>query len=290
MHRTGPLLRARLVAALALAVSSVAGCLLIDDYDFGEYRPEALESTADHRDGGSDADGTDAAADANDEADAPPPCVPGTCAAVGAECGRIPDGCGGVLDCGECSTGYCGGGGTNRCGKTPCEARSCSDYGAQCGKLSDGCGGTLDCGTCPGQDVCTVDYRCVCKPKTCSELSVECGSRDDGCGTTLNCGGCPAEKECKDGNCVCKPKTCSELGHQCGSVSDGCGGTLDCGKCTGPQMACASTPTGNRCACQPKTCDDLKAECGSVSDGCGGTLDCGKCPLLRLCSKNNKCE
>jgi hypothetical protein len=32
----------------------------------------------------------------------PPPCVPTTCSAIGAQCGFAPDGCGGVLDCGPC--------------------------------------------------------------------------------------------------------------------------------------------------------------------------------------------
>ncbi len=32
----------------------------------------------------------------------PPPCVPETCMSLGAMCGRAPDGCGAVLDCGPC--------------------------------------------------------------------------------------------------------------------------------------------------------------------------------------------
>jgi hypothetical protein len=48
----------------------------------------------------------------------PPACVPTTCAAQGATCGDLPDGCGGTLKCGGCSGGdTCGGGGQkNRCG------------------------------------------------------------------------------------------------------------------------------------------------------------------------------
>ena len=55
-------------------------------------------------------------------ADVAPPvdveCVPRTCASVGANCGSITNGCGGVLDCGTCvAPETCGGGGTaNKCG------------------------------------------------------------------------------------------------------------------------------------------------------------------------------
>src|SRR5262245_45075552 len=47
-------------------------------------------------------------------------CTPTTCAAVGANCGMIADGCGGALDCGTCTLPEtCGGGGTpNVCGTT----------------------------------------------------------------------------------------------------------------------------------------------------------------------------
>jgi len=47
-----------------------------------------------------------------------PLCTPTTCAAVGAECGVIADGCGGTRDCGPCRSGQvCGGGGLpNVCG------------------------------------------------------------------------------------------------------------------------------------------------------------------------------
>jgi hypothetical protein len=46
-------------------------------------------------------------------------CVPTTCAAEGKNCGSIPDGCGGTLTCGSCSSGTCGGGGVpNVCGSS----------------------------------------------------------------------------------------------------------------------------------------------------------------------------
>jgi hypothetical protein len=42
--------------------------------------------------------------------------VPLTCAQQGADCGPAADGCGGLLDCGTCSSGTCGGGGASKCG------------------------------------------------------------------------------------------------------------------------------------------------------------------------------
>jgi hypothetical protein len=47
-----------------------------------------------------------------------PTCTPRTCSDAGANCGKVADGCGGLLDCGSCPTGQtCGGGGTaNVCG------------------------------------------------------------------------------------------------------------------------------------------------------------------------------
>jgi hypothetical protein len=49
------------------------------------------------------------------------PCVPSTCAAEGKDCGTIPDGCGGSLDCGTCAAPQtcAGAGSSNVCG-LPC--------------------------------------------------------------------------------------------------------------------------------------------------------------------------
>lgn len=73
-------------------------------------------------------------------------CKPLGCTALGATCGKIPDGCGGVLDCGLCGQGlYCGGAGPNICGSTPCKPTGCVGH---CGPTSDGCGNILECGAC----------------------------------------------------------------------------------------------------------------------------------------------
>src|SRR5690606_12280658 len=59
-------------------------------------------------------------------------CVPGTCAQMGLDCGVVPDGCGGQVDCGGCGAGTnCGGAGlANICGAPPAGANAmCSDDG-----------------------------------------------------------------------------------------------------------------------------------------------------------------
>jgi hypothetical protein len=136
-------------------------------------------------------------------------CQPATCAALGKNCGSVPDGCGGTLSCGTCSAPQsCGGGGTpNVCGCTP---TTCAAQGAQCGTLADGCGGTLSCGTCSAPQSCGgggTPNVCGCTPTTCAAQGVQCGSLFDGCGGTLSCGTCSHGFVCRDG--LCEPKSCS---------------------------------------------------------------------------------
>jgi hypothetical protein len=186
----------------------------------------------------------------------PPACRPTTCAAAGAECGSLGDGCGGTLQCGTCPQGEtCGGGGTaNVCGTPPppaCQPTTCAAAGAECGLLGDGCGGTLQCGTCPQGETC------------------------GGGGTANVCGAPPPP--------ACEPTTCEAAGAECGLLGDGCGGTLQCGTCPEGET-CGGGGTANVCsappppACEPTTCEAAGEECGPVPDGCGGTLDCGPCP------------
>ncbi|WP_375768928.1 Ig-like domain-containing protein [Archangium gephyra] len=80
----------------------------------------------------------------------PTSCTPTTCAAQGATCGTLADGCGGTLSCGTCATGeICSS--VNTC----CMPTTCAALGATCGTVSNGCGGTLSCGTCAEGERCT---------------------------------------------------------------------------------------------------------------------------------------
>lgn len=105
-------------------------------------------------------------------------CTPTTCAAQGADCGTISDGCGGTLTCGTCTApSTCGGDGVpNVCSAvSTCVPTTCAAEGATCGSIDDGCGGTLTCGgacsgpTCtPRGDACETSSEC-CDGRSCRE-------------------------------------------------------------------------------------------------------------------------
>ncbi len=81
-------------------------------------------------------------------------CVPLTCTEF--ECGPAGDGCGGLLECGDCpSPETCS---ENECiapvDAGPCMPSTCQDLGYDCGAASDGCGGHLQCGSCSGSQFC----------------------------------------------------------------------------------------------------------------------------------------
>jgi len=91
----------------------------------------------------------------------PPPkpaCTPLTCQQQNINCGPAGDGCGGLLNCGSCTTpAICGGGGPGQCGAPDtgtCTPMTCQQLGFNCGPAGDGCGGLLDCGTCVAPDTC----------------------------------------------------------------------------------------------------------------------------------------
>ncbi len=184
----------------------------------------------------------------DDKAPGPPPptCEPRTCQEASVECGPAADGCGKLLDCGDCEAPeICGGGGVpGKCGKPTCKPRSCKDQGLECGPAGDGCGKTLDCGTCAPPDTCGgggepgkcghVDAG-TCVPLDCSG---RCGPQSDGCGGLLSC------PPCDGGSCT--KTTCEAQSAECGAAPDGCGGLLSCGECV-PPATCGGGGVANRC-------------------------------------------
>jgi hypothetical protein len=57
-------------------------------------------------------------------------CIPQTCLTLGFNCGASSDGCGAIVNCGECaSPAYCGGGGPSHCGSDPGPAPDASARG-----------------------------------------------------------------------------------------------------------------------------------------------------------------
>jgi hypothetical protein len=114
------------------------------------------------------------------------PCVPVSCRGAGKDCGQIPDGCGGTLECGPC-----GGGNTSEPEPPPvCIPDSCGARGAQCGDYPDGCGGTLHCGTCPTGEVCGLFFAGQCDP---SSIDKSLGSA-----VPLHHTGCPGRHSVED--------------------------------------------------------------------------------------------
>jgi hypothetical protein len=196
-----------------------------------------------------------------------PVCVPLTCAAAGASCGPVGDGCGGLIagGCGTCPAGQtCGGGGTpSVCGAPACMGLTCAAQGIVCGPAGDGCGGLIaSCGSCPPGDTCGgggVPGQCghtlSCMPVDCATQGIACGPAGDGCGGLIaSCGSCPPGQTCGGGGvpgqcgATCAPRSCAQAKASCGLIADGCGATIDCGKCTPPYTCGGGTqPSPNVC-------------------------------------------
>ncbi|MCL4752471.1 MAG: tryptophan synthase alpha chain, partial [Myxococcales bacterium] len=98
-------------------------------------------------------------------------CTPTSCAAQGKNCGSIPNGCGGTLNCGTCTApSTCTNNVCTACvpNPDPCPSSQCA------GTASDGCGGTVSCtancglaGECPcAGGHCAGNY-CSCNPGPC---------------------------------------------------------------------------------------------------------------------------
>lgn len=223
-----------------------------------------------------------------------PICTPGSCELLEANCGRVLDGCGGILDCGTCAgSDICGGDGPNRCGAAPCSPTTCAELPfIECGTISDGCEGTLDCGSCAAPETCGglgVAGVCGCSPLSCTEMGLKCGNVTDSCGKPLDCGGCPEPFECNAGQCECPAQSCEELEAECGTIQDRCGNELDCGTCDDGEVCGVKDP--HRCSeppCVPATCGS--DQCGTFADGCGGTLDCGECSSCEDDDADCECE
>jgi hypothetical protein len=218
-------------------------------------------------------------------------CTPTTCAAAGATCGTIPDGCGGTLSCGPCTAPQtCGGGGiANVCGCTP---TTCAAQGATCGTISNTCGGTLPCGSCDAGAclICTDDHTCA---SICTGGRVCCGG--GACGLADGTPGCAGDADCCSGICVagiCQAAPGSD-GSPCDSAAD-CAGGIPCvdGVCCASGLVCGGTcctsggqvcSTETGACCTPTTCEAEGKDCDAISDTCGGTVNCGQCAAPQTC-------
>jgi hypothetical protein len=275
--------RSSLGVALVFGLLGVAGCAGGEQADpTGTPDASGDTSVGDGSGGDGNVEDTEFALDAPADGST---CLPKTCAALGAECGSQPDGCGGTIDCGTCSVAgeSCGGGGfANRCGKPTCAPKTCADLGADCGPAGDGCGNIIQCGTCAsgqtcgggGPSKCGTGDAGTCKAKTCADLGASCGTQSDGCGGTISCGTCTAPATCGGGGVAnkcgggCKPSVTTCPTGACGPIGDGCGNTIPCGSC----------PSGQACGIvTPSTCSPLPT-------GDGGTTCTGLCTQIPVCS------
>ena len=100
----------------------------------------------------------------NCQPERPDGCTRSTCAGLQRNCGQLPDGCGGTLECGACAAGLtCGGGGAaNLCGAPACVAETSAAFCARLGKdcdeitFADNCGvpRQVNCGACTSPATC----------------------------------------------------------------------------------------------------------------------------------------
>ncbi|MHB1844404.1 MAG: hypothetical protein ACYCWW_06155 [Deltaproteobacteria bacterium] len=108
-----------------------------------------------------------------------------SCASVGANCGPIGDGCGGVLECGSCTAPeICGGAGKpSVCGGNAgtCKPLTCATAGATCGAVGDGCGAILQCGSCSAPNICGGGGV----PNACGDAAAGPADAGPGCQGTL---------------------------------------------------------------------------------------------------------
>jgi hypothetical protein len=206
-----------------------------------------------------------------------PTCEPKQCEQVIAEfatlgitveCGTLPDGCDGSIECGGCPAGStCGANGQNFiCGCEEVTCATASSEGAECGDVPTRCGEpgeTIDCGLCLGDgQVCNEAFQCECPP------GEEC---DDGC-----FGLCQGDQVCVDGVC-CEPTyPCSD--HECsppGGLPDGCGSTTVCPPCSGTAECVLTSDSRYECV-EDCTCEAKGIECGQEVI-CGELTLCGSC-------------
>jgi hypothetical protein len=196
-------------------------------------------------------------------------CEPKSCDDLGMDCGTVADGCGDIIDCGEC------------------------DADSKCGIVET--------------NVCTpLDSLCTPIPEDEACEGKECGAEGDGCGHTYQCGECDDGETCGaeepfqcavgsgPGDCV-PIASCADAGKRCGVIGDGCGGTIDCtaelGDC--PEETFCGIDEPYQCAAPPEcesdvtSCGDSDWECGMFVDECGNVFDCAdvgrSCGPFELC-------
>lgn len=129
-----------------------------------------------------------AGCNSSNDSDCSANCTPDTCADLGATCGNPADGCGGTLQCGNCTSGSCTDDFVCISIGSPCEVDTdcvAGDLTVECSEEPGGyctaiCDDTLAQDPCPGDAFCSArgycNGRCVsntdCRPEyECTELT-----------------------------------------------------------------------------------------------------------------------
>lgn len=137
-----------------------------------------------------------------------------TCAS--GECGVVPDGCGGELDCGPCCVPDCGG---RTCGDDGC-GDSC---GACASCTTCGSGGTCEPRVCAGAGQCSAE---TCDPEldACVSRPIDTGSACDEGDVCTTGSTCQADGTCGGGGpVICNtPPECGRLPGFCDRSVGGC--------------------------------------------------------------------
>ncbi len=176
-------------------------------------------------------------------------CVPKTCADLGAQCGSVSDGCGGMLECGSCGP------------DEVCESGTCVPN----------CSGTI----CNGVCVDTSNDPTNCG--TCGNACSQCQSCTNGSCVPVGDGtlcdpGNSNTGVCVSGACV-DTGTCSQGATQ--SCYSGSAGTSGIGICQSGTQTCQQNGTWG--SCLGEVTPQPEDICGnSLDDDCDGVVD-GNC-------------
>ena len=151
-------------------------------------------------------------------------CVPKTCAELGAACGRISNGCGGTITCGDCAA-------SEACEANQCVPDVANALGEECADATDCAGANPICANnedFPGgfcTNACTDDFQCP-QGSHCTGLP-NYGSR-------ICAPNCQADNDCRPGGayrcynadgvgneeCLPYPGGTSDTGEPCNGITD----------------------------------------------------------------------
>ncbi|HLK35152.1 MAG TPA: hypothetical protein VKU41_00280 [Polyangiaceae bacterium] len=209
-------------------------------------------------------------------------CTPRTCQDLGFNCGPAGDGCGGLLDCGSCtSPQFCGGGGFNKCGSGGTDGgppASCLNVGSACSFAGQCCTGQCAGGVCAFPTCvsdggsCTGNTQCCsgsCSSGTCASLNNTCRTLGNTCTQDTQC----CSQHCNGGLCAAS-SYCRQNGDVCSASSDCCGGV--CTLAGGATYGTCGQPAAGGANCSMVDGAVCGAP-GSTPPSCGGPCCSRRC-------------